>query len=393
MATITTQSTGSIAVGATWTGGSVPAITDDAVVAHACTLPGASVQFNSLKIDNVAGGTLTVSGTSTITVTTKVYTGTAAAHCITLATNANLTITGNFESNTSSLFRGIMSSGAGWRLHVTGNFSNLGNGGYGLRCSNSVASGGLVIDGQIISGGINSARAIYCDSNISPFNYTGTIINNTAVTTSGYSYGVDVVTGGVINLTGDTYGSGRGWAIRVDGGTATQIGNAYINDSAHPGIINGCDAVDVNGGTFTLHGNIYSSNGDFGVGVRNVGGKANIYGTIYHEQVVNDSEYNGAVRIEAGTGEINIYGSVIPTANSAQCLYTIYGGTVNIFGDCTGKFNISGGTLNTYGSVTSSSFNNSGGTWNYYGTPTVSPTPGNSNRNLDNNEISFGAIF
>jgi hypothetical protein len=179
MALITSAASGNFSAGATWTGGVVPGVGDEARAStgHTVTI---NVNTTCDEISNAGTGKFVINDGITLTANVTNKSATATTNCLefSAATPAAASVVGNIIGGTVGTARGIdiLSSGS---LTVTGSVSGgSGNGAVGIR-NNS--TGVLNVSGNVSGGTFTSCFGIRNDSTGS-VNVTGDVTGGSAAT-------------------------------------------------------------------------------------------------------------------------------------------------------------------------------------------------------------------
>jgi hypothetical protein len=226
MALITSAATGNFSAGATWTGGVVPGVGDEARAStgHTVTI---DVDTTCDEVSNAGTGIFTLADGVTLTANVTNKSTTTSRNCLqfTATFPAVGTIVGNLTGGTvSGAFAvSITSTGA---LSITGNISG-GSGGaaHGLLSGTGTAN----ITGNLIGGSLGAqSTGILMQNAAAIANIVGNVTGGSG---NGLNYGVWNNTAATVNITGIcAAGAAANGAHNVTTGTikATRVvGNAY----------------------------------------------------------------------------------------------------------------------------------------------------------------------
>jgi hypothetical protein len=241
MALITSAATGNFSAGATWTGGVVPGVGDEARASTGHTI---TIDVNTTcdEVSNAGTGIFTLNDGVTLTANVTNKSTTTSRDCVqfTAASPAVGYISGNCTAGTVSGARAATNTGTG-QLNITGILS--GGAAQAATAATNNSTGSLIITTGTSTGG--SGQDAYAFRNIS----TGTVTVTGNVTGGS---GVNQAYGGVNSSTGTIAITGN-----VTGGS-TSISHGVINVST--GVINIIGSAV--GGTFsTANGASNSSTG------------------------------------------------------------------------------------------------------------------------------------
>jgi hypothetical protein len=281
MALITSAASGNFNAGATWTGGIVPTVGDEARAStgHTITIT-ANVSCTELSNDGTGIFTLNSGVTLTANVTSKSTTAsrnclqfTAAspatativgnctggtvggATCVVNTTTGTINITGNVTGGTSAVAfaQGAVNLGAG-TITVTGNLT--GGSGSTSSAAQNVSTGTITVTGNLTGGSGSSSYAVQNAS-------TGTVTitgNITGGAGSG-AFGVNNSTTGTITVTGNVTGGSGSTAY---GANNASTGTITITGIATGGSTNGAEgARNLLGGVLSVG---RAKGNDFGIG-------------------------------------------------------------------------------------------------------------------------------
>jgi len=246
MALIVSAATGNFNAGATWVGGVVPTIGDEAQAATGHTI---TITANTTcdLISNAGTGIFTLNDGVTLTANVTNKTTTASRACMQF-TGSSATIVGNVTSGPATSAIGINNVSTG-TVNVTGTVTG-GSGSFAYGLYNS-STGRFVVTGNVTGGSGGSANAVQGQGN-------GNITITGNVTASG-GLGVNNVGTGTVTITGNVLASGALGVSNASTGTVTITGNST-----------GAGAAGVNNastGTVTITG--IATAGNTGAGVNN----------------------------------------------------------------------------------------------------------------------------
>jgi hypothetical protein len=230
MALITSAATGNFSAGATWTGGVVPTVGDEARAStgHTVTI---DVNTTCDEVSNAGTGIFTLASGVTLTANVTSKSTTTSRNCLqfTAASPATASIVGNISAGTVSGATGVLVSGTG-TLNVTGNITGgSGASAYGL---NSGAASNVSITGNITGGSASNSFAVF--ANVGTFTITGNSTAGTATGAAGtYSNSSSTITITGI-ATGGTLGGNLG-AGAVNASTGNLIVKRAVGNDYGPG--------------------------------------------------------------------------------------------------------------------------------------------------------------
>lgn len=296
MALITSAQTGNFNDTATWTGGVVPTVGDEARASTGHTI---TITANATcdEVSNAGTGIFTLNDGVTLTANVTNKSTTTNRNCLqfTAGTPAIGYIVGNLTGGTVSGAVAAANTSNG-TLDITGNCLG-GSAGFTYAASNGF-TGTIIVTGNATGGGADQAVGLRNGS-------TGTCTLTGDVTggTGANSYGADNVGAGTYNITGNvTGGSNTAFGARNNStGTMTITGSA-IASATQSG------AVNISTGALSV---IRAVGNGYGIGA--AGGTGKFWG-LRSDNISSDSraqelEYgpngqaptDGAVRIVAGT--------------------------------------------------------------------------------------------
>jgi hypothetical protein len=228
MALITSAATGNFSAGATWTGGVVPTVGDEARAStgHTITI---DVDTTCDEVSNAGTGIFTLASGVTLTANVTHKSATATRNCLqfTAASPATASIVGNVTGGTVSAAVGVAFTSTG-TLSITGNLT-AGSGG-SAHAVNQSSTGILNVTGNCAASagaasyGINS-------TGLNTINVTGNSNGGSGTTAS-----AGILFAGTLNLTGNATG----------GSVANSAG--VFNNGAGLGTITGIATGGTSGG-------------------------------------------------------------------------------------------------------------------------------------------------
>jgi hypothetical protein len=231
MALITSAATGNFNAGATWTGGVVPGVGDEARASNGHTIT-ITADVTCDEVSNAGTGIFTLNDGVTLTANVTNKSATTSRNCLqfTAASPATASIVGNVTGGTVASAVGVAFSSTG-TLNITGNLT--GGSAVNAHAVNQSSAGVLNVTGNCNGGtaqayGINSGGA-------NTINITGNVVGGSGGTAIGVLF-----SGGTLNLTGN-----------ATGGTASNaaaVYNAGIGLGTITGIATGGTLGGVNGG-------------------------------------------------------------------------------------------------------------------------------------------------
>jgi hypothetical protein len=208
MALITSAATGNFSAGATWTGGVVPGVGDEARAStgHTITI---DVDTTCDEVSNAGTGIFTLANGVTLTANVTHKSTTTSRNCLqfTAASPAVGTIVGNCTGGTVSSAVAVLHSSTGV-LNIIGN-ANGGSGAtsYGATITNNSTLATLNITGNSNAGSGNTAEGVRNSSTLASVFLTGNATGGSGAN----SRGIANVSSGNVTMTGiAAAGSGSG---------------------------------------------------------------------------------------------------------------------------------------------------------------------------------------
>jgi hypothetical protein len=215
MALIVSAATGNFNAGATWVGGVVPTIGDEAQASNGHTIT-ITANANCNLVSNTGTGIFTLNDGVTLTANVTNKSTTTNRNCVQFTANSPAIgyIIGNCTGGTTTTSNGANNTGTG-TLNVTGNsISSTGAASFGV---NNSGTGTINITGNVIAGSGANAHGAYITNGT--MNITGNITGGSI--TSGF--GVRLEGAGTLNITGNVFGG------TVGGGVSNFSSNGFVN--------------------------------------------------------------------------------------------------------------------------------------------------------------------
>ena len=321
MALIVSTATGNFNAGATWVGGIVPGVGDEARAAtgHTITIT-ANVTCTELSNDGTGIYTLNNGVTLTANVTAKSTTANRNVVQFTAASPAAGFIVGNVTGATVSANIGAVNNTSSGTLTITGNVTG-GSGNNAIGCNNN-STGTLTVTGNV-TGGSGASQSIGCN-NVSSgtLTVTGNVTGGSGVS---QAYGCNNNSSGTLTVTGNATGGSGSSAYgchnnssgtltitgNVTGGSGSQTygcsnnstGTLTVTGNATGGSGNlayGCH--NASSGTLTVTGNATGGSGNLAYGCNN-----NSTGTLTVTGIATGGTTNGAAGANnASSGTLNV---------------------------------------------------------------------------------------
>jgi hypothetical protein len=305
MALITSAASGNFSAGATWTGGVVPTVGDEARASNGHTIT-IDVDATCDEVSNAGTGLFILADGVTLTanVTAKSTTATRNVVQFTSASPAVGFIVGDVTGATVSGATGAVNNTSSGTLTITGNVTG-GSGGNAFGCNNA-SSGTLTITGNVTGG--SGGNAFGCNNASSG---TLTITGNATGGSATQAYGCNNQSTGTLTITGNATGG--------SGSTAFGCNNASTGTLTITGIATGGTTVGASGvrglnaaGTINLG---RAKGNDFGIGSTGIAAGFGLEVLQSHIARVKEIEYGlrgmspttGPVFIEPDLGNLAIF--------------------------------------------------------------------------------------
>jgi hypothetical protein len=235
MALITSAATGNFSSGATWTGGVVPTVGDEARAStgHTITI---DVDTTCDEVSNAGTGIFTLASGVTLTANVTSKSTTTSRNCLqfTAASPAVGYIVGNCTGGTVASAAAAANTSSG-TLNITGNCLATNQFSYG---ANNASTGTLNITGNCTGGGLNQQAYGANNASTGTLNITGNCTGGSNPSGSG-SFGAFNNSTGTINLTGNTTGG--------SGSNGAGISNASTGTITITGISTGGTVASASG--------------------------------------------------------------------------------------------------------------------------------------------------
>ena len=232
MALITSAASGNFNAGATWTGGIVPGVGDEARAATGHTV---TITANATcdEVSNAGTGTFVLNSGVTLTanVTHKGLTNTVNCLSFSAASPATASIAGNITAGSVTSAHGAVNSSSG-TLNVTGNLLGGGNSSIAV---NNTSTGAVNITGNSTGGTGSNARGAQNASS-----GTLTITGNATGGSAAGASGTHNSSGGILNLIGTATGGSNATSFGADNGGVGQLNitGTAIGGTVGPGANN-----------------------------------------------------------------------------------------------------------------------------------------------------------
>ena len=309
MALILSTATGNFNSGATWVGGVVPGVGDEARAQNGHTIT-ITADVTCDEVSNAGTGLFILNNGVTLTanVTAKSTSSGITLVQFNAASPAAATIIGNVLSGPTNTQHGVVSNTSTGTLNITGNVT--GGGAFLSYAVFNSHTGTITVTGNVNGGTGLASVAVH--NNV---NGTVNITGNVAAGPGGNSYGVQNALSGTANITGNVTGGSQENAygvFNISTGTVNITGNCTGGSAltAH-GVLNSAGTVNITGncigglnastegvrnqsaGTIIITGNVIGGT---------VGPGANNSGTIRCIKAIGNNFGNGSVGLSAAFG-------------------------------------------------------------------------------------------
>ena len=295
MALILSTATGNFNSGATWVGGVVPGVGDEARAENGHTIT-ITANVTCDEVSNAGTGIFTLNSGVTLTanVTAKSTTANRNVVQFTAASPATGTIVGNVLSGGTTTNTGAVNNTSSGTLTITGNVTGGSvSTAYG---ANNNSTGTLNITGNVTAGSGSAALGVF---NIS--SGTVTITGNCIGGSASEARGVVNQAAGTVNITGNCTG---GSGATAHGCVNTSTGTANITGDCTGGSNATADGARNNStGTMIITGNAIG--GTAGAGANNQSS-----GTIRCIKAIGNNFGNGSVGLSAAFGVVSVQNSL-----------------------------------------------------------------------------------
>ena len=293
MALITSAASGNFNAGATWNGGVVPTVGDEARASNGHTI---TITANATcdEVSNEGTGIFTLNDGITLTanVTAKSTTSNRSVVQFTAASPATGTIVGNVLSGATSTNSGAVNNTSSGTLTITGNCTGgSGTTAYG---ANNASTGTLNITGNATGGSGSNAHGANNNSS-GTLNITGNATGGSGIN----AHGATNASTGTLTITGNATGGSVGLgAFNNSSGTLTITGNATGGSGS-----NASGATNSSTGTLTITGNATGGSGSNAFGANN-----NSSGILNVNGIAEGGTTNGAAGVNGANaaGTINL---------------------------------------------------------------------------------------
>ncbi len=280
MALITSAASGNFNAGATWVGGVVPGVGDEAQAANGHTIT-IDVDTTCDEISNAGTGIFTLASGVTLTANVTSKSTTTSRNCLqfTAASPAQGFIVGDCTGGTVSSAIGANNTSSG-TLTITGNATG-GSGSNAIGVQNT-SSGTLTITGNATGG--SGGGAIGANNTSSG---TLTITGNATGGSGGNAIGANNTSSGTLTITGNATG---GSGINAFGANNTSSGTLTITGIATGGTTNG--AAGVNAANAAGVVNLTRAKGnDFGAGSTGIAAGFGVVAAQSHVVKIKEFEF------------------------------------------------------------------------------------------------------
>ena len=244
MALILSAASGNFNAGATWVGGIVPGVGDEARASttHTITI---TANVTCTEISNAGTGTYVLNSGVTLTANCTNKSATASVNLLTFsaASPATASIVGTCTSGTIAVSQAVSNNGSG-TLNITGNaVGGTGTGGVVVNTS----TGNITLTGNATGGTGGALGAGNSSTGTGIFTLIG---NATGASVGSVGYGAFNNGAGTLNITGNVQAAAATGVTNASTGTLTITGN--ITAATAAGVTNVSTAtLTISGGTYT----------------------------------------------------------------------------------------------------------------------------------------------
>jgi hypothetical protein len=267
MALIVSAASGNFNAGATWVGGVVPGVGDEARAAtgHTITI---NVNTTCDEISNAGTGFFTLNDGVTLTANVTNKSATSARNCLqfTATTPAIGYIIGNCQGGSVSGAVAVVNTSTG-TLSIVGNCTG-GTGGGTAYGANNAGSGTINVTGTCAGGSVAGTNHFGVNNaSTGIINITGNCVGGT--TSGGTPTGANNASTGIINITGNCTGANSGNSGQGAQNAATGVLNITGNVTAGS-VASAFGANNASTGTLSIIGTVTASQTAAGVAGANV---------------------------------------------------------------------------------------------------------------------------
>ena len=297
MALITSAASGNFNATATWVGGVIPGVGDEARASTGHTI---TITANATcdTVSNAGTGTYVLN--NAVTLTANIVAGTAAVGVLSLTGSNSAAIVGGITSGTGASSQGVLMSSTG-TLTIVGNIlARSGADAFGVWIN---SAGSIIVTGNV-TGGTGSNSSFPTHGIRSTAASSVTITGNLIAGSVGLSHAVQNSSTGSVTVVGSITGSGTASIVGLNNastGTITVTGNVTAGSgSASHAILNATT------GSLTIVGDVTATNSAPAISSTNASGVLKISGSFISSQ-------NGTLPVYAQKFILNATPSVAKT--------------------------------------------------------------------------------